>query len=158
MVEVLAAFLVGEQPLDVRRNRDQPGDLAAVGTFPECSRNLQPVHLGQVEIEKRHIVVARAQRLQRLQPVGRDIDLMAALVEQELQQLVGDGAVLGHQHLAPSDGLCGGRQVFGSDCCHLRSSAGDLSGARIPSSGRAERAGHAIQALFGGRATNFPLA
>ena len=100
LIEILAVRPAAEQPFGVGGYGDQSGDAAPLRlAFDRCG-DLQPIHLGQVEIQQRHVVVVVAQRLQCLQPVGGDVDLVAAMVQEQLQEIVRDRAVLGNEHPA----------------------------------------------------------
>ena len=58
-----------------------------------------------MKIQKSHVVVIVAQCLEGLLAVGGDIDVMAPLREQQLQDLVGGGTVFGDQDPTPRKGV-----------------------------------------------------
>ncbi|ODR96154.1 hypothetical protein AUC69_15420 [Methyloceanibacter superfactus] len=92
---------MGEQPFDVGGDGDQSRQWAAVRLAPDRGGDLQAIHLGKVEVQQGHVVGIAAQGFQGLLPVHGDVDLVAALVQQQLQQVLGDGAVFRQQHAAP---------------------------------------------------------
>ncbi len=102
VIELFASRLGAQETFGIGGDGNQPRQ-------PVCARrrlgferggDLQAVHVGQMIVQQGDVVWLLAQRRERLQAVRGDIDLMAALIEQQLQEIVRDGAVLRHEHAA----------------------------------------------------------
>ena len=95
VVEVLAIVDMTEQALHVGGDRDEARLLARSLSGAERICHLQAVHLGQMEVHQDHIVVLLFKRFERILSVRRDIDFMAALIEQKLEKVLCDLVVFG---------------------------------------------------------------
>ena len=67
--------------------------------------DLQAVHLGKMKIQQRHVVLIVQQSLEGLLAIGGDVDMMTALREQQLQDLMGGRAVFRDQDPAAGNGV-----------------------------------------------------
>jgi hypothetical protein len=111
VVETLALLAVRKQAFDVGGDDDEPRQLETVRILPQGHGDVEPAHLRQVEIEKRHVVLFRLQCLQGFAAVGRNVDLMPALGEKQFQQLVRNRAVFRDQD--PASGRDSARRLYG---------------------------------------------
>ena len=102
MIEILRARR-SEQAFYVGRDRHQSRQPEAISVFPEVRSDLRAVHAGQVEVQQGDVVLVLAQGFQGLDSVSDGIDLMAALVQKQFQQILGNRAVFRDQHLTPLD-------------------------------------------------------
>ena len=89
--------------------------------LPDCRGNLEPTHLGQMEVEQSDVVAIVPQGLQSLLAVRRDVHVMSTLLEKKLQNLMCGGAVFGHQNSARRATLCFGFVQKGCRGCHSSS-------------------------------------
>jgi hypothetical protein len=104
-IEILAPLFVGQQAFKIGGNRDQSWQIAGRHLIPDRGGDAQAVHLGEMEIQKSDVVTLASQRLQGCLAIGRNVDVMTVLIEQQLKNLMGGRAVFRDQDLPPSRGL-----------------------------------------------------
>ena len=98
-VEVLAIVHVAKQAFHVRCNGYEPCRATRGVAGPKRGGHLEPIHLRQMKVHQDDIELFGLQRLERVLAIGGDVNIVAALLEQQLQQILGDLVIFSHQHL-----------------------------------------------------------
>lgn len=98
-VEALAIGLVGQKTLDVCGDGDEPGMRRLARLVEEPRDHFQAVHLRKMEIEQRNVIAARQQGLERGRSVAGDGDAVAALLQDQLKEVLGNRTVLCNQNV-----------------------------------------------------------
>jgi hypothetical protein len=96
-IEGVPVVRVTHEAFDIAGDADEARPFCLHAGGLDRRNDAQSVHLRQVKIYEHDGVMVVAQSLERLLAVLHDIDPVAALGEQELEQVLRDEVVFGHQ-------------------------------------------------------------
>ena len=100
VVEGLAICGVAQETLHVRGHGDKARDLPVFGVGTRIESDFEAVHLGKMEVHQDDVIVILLQGLEGSLAVIDDIDDVASLRQQELEEILGDRIVFGNQNAA----------------------------------------------------------